>query len=87
MFYVDSKTDTGVYVKDTEDGILEFFTFEEIEKIVFEENIPVSGVLHDYDGSLYIDTVFCRHNVKYTTEFFKLLIWNCAGDDYTLNKC
>lgn len=84
MFYVDSKTDTGAYIKDTEDGVLEFFTFEEIEKIVFEENIPVSGVLHDYDGSLYIDTVFCRHNVKYTTEFFKLLIWNCAGADYTL---
>lgn len=38
MFYVDSKTDTGAYVKDTEDGVLEFFTFEEIEKIVFEEN-------------------------------------------------
>lgn len=51
MFYVSDKYHDGVGITDTEDGVKERYTYEQIAKIIKEYKIRVYGLV--YTGSKY----------------------------------
>lgn len=51
MFYVSAKYHDGVGITDTEDGVIERYTYEQIAKIIKEYKIRVYGLV--YTGSKY----------------------------------
>lgn len=51
MFYVSAKYHDGVGITDTEDGVVERYTYEQIAEIIKEYKIKVHGLV--YTGSKY----------------------------------
>lgn len=51
MFYVSAKYYDGAGITDTEDGVTERYTYEDIAKIIEEYKIKVHGLV--YTGSKY----------------------------------
>ena len=83
MLYLKSYTEDEATVHDTDDNTDETISISRLEDIVFNKGIKVNGVLHNYDGTLYLNSEYSACNKKFSDDYFRLLVWNLVGDDYS----